>query len=281
MKRSIFILLVLMLSIFMVGCSLLPSDDGESEATTPTEDEAKTLYTESSTALYNNIDPEDERGLSKRLSKAAETINHPISITNQNGITMTGGITGTVNFTPPSGAPTPNTTISPFMQASFTLTLDGAIAESTITDPEDSTKQYVISSGTIHQEMSQSTNMDLVIDNNLSMTPSGSFDFKLEITTEYKATRVSDGKAAKFVLTYSKDPPQINLASPGGGGGGGGGGYPNPNGGCFASEVADLKVYDLEGTLLYTTTIPLEDTPWAMSDFMSNAMGGGGSGGGI
>lgn len=269
MKRGISVLLVLLTSLLLIGC---PDPTGGSDdiAAPTSADDAKAIYAEASTALFSAIE-DSSKGL-KINSKAAMTMPaRDINVTWTNDhVSMSGTIkaSGTMNF--PDSSFAANNTYSNVVDMSVDVELDGTMTDLEVTDPEDATKKYTIT-GTISHVMSMDNTMSLVTDANSVPTPFGSLSVTIDLETKYTVKR-QDGIGAKFVLTFS-DTQDMDLGTAPGAS------KDDPTCGYFATP-ATLKAYSTDGDLLYTTTIPLEDTPWVMSDFMGGAMGGGGGVGG-
>jgi len=269
MKHGISILLVLLSSLLLIGCPS-PTDGGDDVAAPTSADDAKAIYAEASTALFSAIE-DSSKGL-KINSKAAMTMparNVTVNWSNDH-VTMSGTISasGTINF--PDSSFAPNTPYPNVVDMSVDVDLDGTMTDLEVTNPEDATKKYTIT-GTISHNMSMDNTMSLVTDADSVPTPSGSLSVTIDLETKYTVKR-QDGVGAKFVLTFS-DTKNMDLSTAPGAS------KDDPTCGYFATP-ATLKAYSTDGELLYTTTIPLEDTPWVMSDFMGGAMGGGGGVGG-
>ena len=276
-----YVIFIVILCAMLFGCPNPNNSDDEedvdistlpaSNATAPSSaDEARTIYNDASTVLYDAMDSESRQVSRTSGSRAAQTttLNQTIAWSNAH-VTMTGTITGSTISNPPSSMT--QGTYDNVMKALIEFNLHGTMTELEVTDPEDATKSFIIS-GTIEHSMSTDMEMDLVIGSDNSITPSGHFESEIEMRTAYTIKRVSDGVGAKFVLTFTDTKNQTITPTAAGSGVGEMG---DPTCGYF-EKTATLKAYDDSDNLIYEAEVPLQDIPWTMAQ--SCGAGGGGSG---
>ncbi|MDX9784326.1 MAG: hypothetical protein RBT72_06210 [Spirochaetia bacterium] len=268
MKRKSYFLLALFSVGFILGCSNLTG--GGSDLDAPTDaDEAKAIYTDASNALFDAIESNSK---SLRIhSKAAQALPEMNMNVNwkDDHVSMTGTISGSGTIDFPETGFEAGKTYNNVIVMSVDVDLDGTMTELEVADPNDASKTYTIT-GTISHTMNMDNTMNIEVDGAGIPKPTGSLSVTIDLETEYTVKRY-DGVGAKFVLTFS-DTKNLDLGTAPGAS------QNDPTCGYFATE-ATLKAYTVDGDLIYTTKVPLEDTPWVMSEFMGGAMGGGGQGG--
>lgn len=288
MKKCLWCLVAVIITFFTFSCTNpadTTSDDTSVDISTlpasnatpvASSDEAKTIYTEASSLLYDGMESGSKgvRILPKAMSRGTQTLNESFNWSNEY-VTITGTQKGTITDNFP-------TTMTPgtyeVMNADVDFAVDGTMTNLTVNDPYDVKKQYVIS-GTIQHEMSMTILMNLVIGSGSppSFTPSGNFEMSVKMVSAYTIKRVWDGKGAKFVLTFS-DTKKFTIDP--GTAGSGNGGMGDPTCGYF-NQNAKLSVYDDSGAkILSDVDVPLADIPWMMGNMVGAGGGAGGPPGG-
>jgi len=192
---------------------------------------------------------------------------------------MKGTIKGKINMDFPTDMTAGNFTV---MDSSINFSLNGTMTDLEVTDPEESSKSYVIS-GKIEHNMVTENLMTVTIagtGETMTFSPEGHFKTDVNMKTAYSVKRKSDGKGAKFVLTFSDNQDiTITPQAAGAGQGGSNGGMGDPTCGYFEKK-AKLTAYDYAGQVIFENVeVPFSDIPWMMGQ--SFGAGPGGEGGGL